>query len=120
MWAPYWAHIWAEFEGANPRDTFFGAFPTLTVWIREVVQKVVGRGEGLGDANMRKLSMPPKLVSKLYSKMQAYEDHYVCDDGSSAGLVGYDCGVASILKTQGSTIGSVMGQIQYVGVLRHI
>ena len=110
----------AELEDAEPLDTALAAFPTLAVWIREAVRETVGRGEGLGDADMRKLSVPPKLVSKLYSRMQAYGNHYRCDDGSSAGLVSYDCGVASILKTQGSTTGGVMGQIHYVGVLKHI
>ena len=110
----------AEFEGAVPLDLPLGAFPSLAVWIREVVRKIAGQGEGLGDVDMRKLSVPPKLVSKLYSRMQAYGNHYRCDDETSAGMVSYDCGVASILKTQGSTIGGVMGQIHYVGVLKHI
>ena len=110
----------SEFEGTVHLQTPLEPFPTLSIWMREAVRKLGRGGEDLGDADMKKLSVPPKLVTKLYSRMQAYGNHYRCDDGSSAGMVSYDCGVASILKTQGSTIGGVMGQIHYVGVLKHI
>jgi hypothetical protein len=54
------------------------------------VRDVGRRGEELGDADMKKLSVSPKLVTKLYSRMQAYGNHYRCDDGSSAGMVSYE------------------------------
>ena len=95
-------------------------FPSLAVWVRESVRKLGRRGELGGDADMKKLSVPPKLVTKLYSRMEAYGNHFRCDDGSSGGMVSYDCGVASILSAQGSTSGEVLGQIHYVGILKHI
>ena len=52
--------------------------------------------------------------------MEVYGNHYRCDDGSSARMVGYDCGVASILSAQGTSSREVLGQINYVGVLKHI
>jgi hypothetical protein len=110
----------SEFEGIVHLETTLDTFPSLAIWMREAVRDVERRGEELGDADMKKLSVPPKLVTKLYSRMQAYGNHYRCDDGSSAGMVSYDCGVASILRTQGSTTEGVMGQIHYVGVLKHI
>ena len=95
-------------------------FPSLAVWVRESVRGLGRRGELGGDSDMKRLSVPPKLVTKLYSRMEAYGNHYRCDDGSSAGMVSYDCGVASILSAQASSSGEVLGQIHYVGVLKHI
>ena len=110
----------AEFEVALQPDIPAAVFPSLAVWMRESVRRLGRRGELGGDADMKKLSVPPKLVTKLYSRMEAYGNHYRCDDGSSAGMVSYDCGVASILSAEGSTSEGVLGQIHYVGVLKHI
>ena len=78
------------------------------------------KGRTWGDVDMKKLSVPLKLVTKLYSRMEAYGNHFRCDDGSSVGMVSYDCGVAFILSAQGSSSGEVLGQIHYLGVLKHI
>ena len=52
--------------------------------------------------------------------MEAYGNYFRCNDGSSAEMVSFDCGVISILSAQGSTSGNILGQIHYVGVLKHI
>ena len=75
------------------------------------MRKLGKTGQIVGDTNMKRLSVPPKLVTKLHSKMKAYGNHFRCDNGSSAGMVSYECGVASILSAQGSSIGEVLGQI---------
>lgn len=110
----------AEFEAAAHPDLPSAVFPSLAVWVREAVRKLGRNRELGGDVDLKKLSVPPKLITKLYSRMEAYGNHFRCDDGTSAGMVSYDCGVASILSAQGSTSGEVLGQIHYVGVLKHI
>lgn len=52
--------------------------------------------------------------------MKVYRKHYWCDDGSSARMVNYDCGVAFILSMQGFEIGEMLDQIHYVGILKYI
>lgn len=62
------------------------------------------KGRNSGRRKPEKTFCAPKLVSKLYYRMQAYGNHYQCDGELSVGIVNYDCGVASILNAQGSTI----------------
>jgi hypothetical protein len=84
------------------------------------VRRMRGKDDLGEDPDVKKLSVPPKLVTKLYSRMDAYGNHFRCDDGSSARMVSFNCGVASILSAQGFTSGDILGQIHYVGVLKHI
>lgn len=108
------------FESAAELEDSATTFPTLTVWMREAVRDMARREVMMADADMKKLSMAPKLVTKLYSRMTAYGNHFRCDDGTSDGMVTFDCGVASILIAQGTENGEVLGQIHYVGILKHI
>jgi hypothetical protein len=89
-WNREYAAARSEFEGIVHLETTLDTFPSLAIWMREAVRDVGRRGEELGDADMKKLSVSPKLVTKLYSRMQAYGNHYRCDDGSSAGMVSYE------------------------------
>lgn len=73
-------------------------FPSLIMWVREALRKLLRTGEILGDTYMKKPSMSPKLVTKLCSKMEVYGNHFRCDNGSLASMVSYDCDVASILS----------------------
>ena len=66
-------------------------------------------GRSCGGYRYEKTLTAPKLVTKLYSRMEAYGNHFRCDNGSSARMVSDDCGVASILSAQGSSIGEVLG-----------
>ena len=74
------SHLWwcreyviarGEFEDASLEDATT-AFPTLVVWIKEAMRQMGRRHEVMVDVDMRKLSVPPKLVSKVYSRMEAY------------------------------------------------
>lgn len=50
----------------------------------------------MGDVDMKKLSLPPKFLAKSYPMMEAYVNHYRCDDESSIGMV--NCGVIFTLS----------------------
>ena len=78
------------------------------------------KGKIYGRYKYEKILSPSILVTKLCSRMKAYENHYRCNDGSLARMVSYDCGVASILSAEGSLFGEVLSQIHYMDVLKHI
>lgn len=71
---------------------------SLYVWVKEVVHKLGKLREVYDRHKYEKILVPPKLVSKLYSKIEAYINHYKCDDGPWIRTVSYDCGVASLLS----------------------
>ena len=54
----------AQFKVAVHSEIPVVVFPSLAMWVRESYGSWEER-ENLGDANMKKLSMPPNLVTKI-------------------------------------------------------
>lgn len=100
----------AEFKTAMHLETPVVIFLSLSVWVKKVVRKLGRMGEVVGDTDIKDLLVPPKLVIKLYPLIEAYANHFRCDDGSSDGMISYYCGVASILSTQGFSIREVLAK----------
>lgn len=86
-------------------------FPSFFVWVKEAVPKLGRKREVMWNTNTKKLLVSPKLVTKLYSWMETYENYYLYIDGSSIEIVNYDCGVASIFNAQGSLIKKILVQL---------
>lgn len=101
---------------ARIHDGHLATFPMLLVWTRDAMHGMASQPKAMANAYMKKLFVLPEFVSK----MQAYGNHFQCDVGTSKGMVNYDYIVPSILISQGSGNGEVLGQIHYVDILRHI
>jgi hypothetical protein len=92
--------------------------PALAKWVQGAIQKAQHQGQAMEDIDVLALCCLPTMTTSRYQRLKTYGNHYQVSSCSTAGLVNYDCGVASIFNQQ--QMHDEYVPIQYVGVLEDI
>jgi hypothetical protein len=92
----------------------------MAKWVRDAIcNHQVASGFNI-DPYLIHFSIPPSFTTFKYSKMKAYENHFLVDNDHNNLLVTYNCGVAGIFQQSQGNEDEVLGVIQYVGTLKEV
>lgn len=90
----------------------------LAEWIRQAVMESELDLRNPEDRDRLLLSKPPSQRAIRFARMTAFGNHFRVEDSSTAALVSYNSGVASVFE---SAMGdSTDSSVNYVGVLKDI
>jgi hypothetical protein len=94
----------------------------LASWVREAIRSHIAQGGVLEDQDALHLSVLPSPFASRYTRMKAYGNRYrVSINTTNNTSATYDSGVASVFhQEQQSTVGTRLGVLQYVGILKDI